>query len=321
MALIDMATVYLPSKGWQTIQFLNSFESKPVLIAFAQNRTGVISPPIYDFPQYQIEPITLNTTIPTIQLPPPQQIQPVVIPTITIPTITIGRVGREDFTVTLESWYETQAINFLGNWGIFQWMRDILVQVIGAVGWIQGHFMNWLWDSMLQPQINYIQSSIQNAMTGLKTSLQSTLDTMKNEINQKVNTTIMNTNAAVTALSNTLNDNFIKITTILKTLVIQLNTLFTLLIDNINNSSKKLTNTAEKAVNDSMKMLYELIGLGSNLVMTPCQTQNLNTNSFEIYGLGDMNFSYIAFDTRIDSILQKLNPETTLIDKFKEWIS
>jgi len=315
-----MATVFLPSKGWQQINFQSSFPKKPILIAFAQNRTGTIAPPLYDFPQYQINQISLNTTIPTIKLPAPIQIQPIVIPTITIPNVIIGRVGREDFTITLESWYETQAINFLGNWGLFQWMRDILVQVIGAIGWIQGHFINWLWDSMLQPQINYIQSSIQNTMNGLKTSLQSTLDAMKNEINQKVNTTITNTNAAVTTLSNTLNDNFTKITTILKTLVLQLNSLFALLIDGINDSSKKLTNTAEKAVNDSMKLLYELIGLGSNLVMTPCQIQNLTTNSFEIYGLGDMNFSYIAIDTRIDSFLQKLNPDTSLIDKFKTWL-
>ncbi|MEM3041207.1 MAG: hypothetical protein QXG97_04185 [Nitrososphaerota archaeon] len=186
----EYGRVYLEERRWYHVSFKRAFAEVPSVLVSAEVRSGWFSPKRYAVPAVEISipavevpsvsvpevsvPSVAVAAAPTISVPGVELAQapeisiPAVavpkapsisIPTVSIPTfnVSIPRVDRID----LRPYIRDRFREALGDWGLFNWMRNAIAD---GPGWVVGTVLNWLWDSMIQPQVDTIQSGIQDAV-------------------------------------------------------------------------------------------------------------------------------------------------------------
>jgi len=287
-------TVIAPKKGWIHVTYVDPVTKIPVTVvdphvsALIEFQTGTYVPPKYEIPEITI-------TIPAVTIPEIPEIPEVTVPSITvpsvptIPSVEITRITREDWRESTAESYGEAARDYVKGIGvpwpldaIRDWLADTLFYGAGyVIGYVAGAFFNWLWDSMIQPQIDKVRDAINTGLANARSKVQSALRTYNTRINSTLSTFRENLNSSLENFRNTVNS----------TLEMSRDNINSALgdlrgktEDNINASLNEITDKAEKAVNDALDKLYkELEGLGVGVLIGKAQIANVTETGFDWY--------------------------------------
>ena len=206
---------------------------------------------------------------------------------IKIPSVRIPRLRRRDFAILWRdaAWNGVNnAMNrILGDWGVFNYIKDMLKAPFKAlaatIGFALGFGMNIFWDTMIQPQIDYVQDSINRGLDSLRKNIETTirkvLDTMQNNMlnfrNNLEGTFRALANNVTGAVSGTLNEYNNQMNKVIGSIEGNMN----LIVDSVNNNisvlknysteiKEKMTYTLQENMNAIINRLNERLGGLSN---------------------------------------------------------
>jgi len=222
----EYGRVYLEEQKWYHVSFKRTFAEAPAVLISAEVRTGWFSPKRYAVPAVKISipkvevpgvsvpTVTVPTvavpsspaiSIPTIEVPRAPTINipgveipkaPTInIPTVSVPSIEISRIGRGDLRPVVRDQFRAA----LGDWGIFNWARNAIAD---GPGWVVGSFLNWLWDVMIQPQIDKVRDGINDGLRKMTGNTQAALNSYRDQIQSGVNAGLADARAKVQAALN-----------------------------------------------------------------------------------------------------------------------
>jgi len=300
--LIDIATIQINQQGWFTIHFRDAFPAPPTVLALIIGRHGAPVAPRYEAPTFSIPPA---------KVPPPVSVPAISIPTLSIPAlsipqVTIPRLGRGDLAATYADYGFNATRDILDgrwdgripDWGLFNWIRDAIGSVGWVLGWIAGAIGNLLWDSLIQPQIDRVQSALNTAIATIQQRVQEALNAIITQVNQlssNIATQVNNgANAAITATNNALRGT-----------TSEINAALAAATQNFNDVGNLLATNATQVINDTITTIWNLIGLGKGMVFAPCQVGTITEKEFQVWGLGDMTICYVALAPELATILNK----------------
>lgn len=177
----------------------------------------------------------------------------------------IARIAIGDPRGTVANAFANEARNRLGDWGIFNWMKDIIASVAYGVGYITGAWLQWLWNLLVQPQVDRIRDSINAAISDQTDRINSALSTFQTRINtsfsdqtDKINTAIGSNN------------------------------------DALNVALLGLTDSLTTRVNAVLEDFYRATGIPSGVLITPLHTRNVTPNGFEWQSYGNTKITWMA---------------------------
>lgn len=79
----------------------------------------------------------------------------------------IIRVKREDLREKVGTAYKEECQARLGDWGILNWARDAICSLNYHIGRITGAWLEWMWDLLVQPQIDKVADAINARLNDL----------------------------------------------------------------------------------------------------------------------------------------------------------
>jgi len=124
-------------KGWHYVAFSAPFKSPPAVVACCSGFAFDILP----FPSLPELKLPMVTPLPDLKLP---------------------RIQRPDYAATYEQNFRNAFVNAVGDWGIFNWMRDAIAWAIGRVGWACGTLANWQFDVTFKPFLDQVNSTLES---------------------------------------------------------------------------------------------------------------------------------------------------------------
>jgi len=72
---------------------------------------------------------------------------------------------QEDWNSNFKNACKEQAVTTLGDWDGFNWMRNILVNVFGAVGWVIGGVFQFFYNTIFIRQMDEVEVKLNQAFT------------------------------------------------------------------------------------------------------------------------------------------------------------
>ena len=174
-----------------------------------------------------IKGITFTPKLPEIEVPPPPEVKVSLVTAIPkvninlpsvpkVPTISssyinkmlpafsisIPKVSRPDFrykiSKRMKEETEDRLKNFLGDWGWANWIRDNIVKAFSSISWywgfIIGMMLNLFWDTVIKPQIDNIQNTINTAIKKAFDRARSELGKQLQMLISKINGVVDNVN-------------------------------------------------------------------------------------------------------------------------------
>jgi len=232
---------YGATKGtWYKVPFEATFLSEPSVVIIGVARSGTLKTRV-------IEKVT------TARVAAVDKIVAAKIAKFEIPRIGIGtadEVGRK-----VGDAYRDKAKDRLGDWTpAFNWMRDLILSAVWALGYITGTWIHWMYTILVQPQIDQVRDAVNNAISGQVDRINSALSSQVDRIN--------------TRLSG--------------------------LVDNVNAATSDQVDRVIARVNAVLTDLYDSWGLPSGVIATPVHVRNVSTTGFEWQSYGDTTIHYIA---------------------------
>jgi len=270
-------TVVAPKKGWITVTYKDPTTGLPVVIsdphvvAITEYKTGTYTPPRYEIPPISI--FIPEVKVPTVGVPP---VKLPIVPE--IPAVKIARIRREDLRETTARSYGEAARDFVRGisipWPLSEirnWLADTLFYGVGyAIGYIAGAFMNWLWDSMIQPQIDKVTDAINEGLSTARGRVQTALNMFKSNVDSSLTD-------FRSSIQTAFNRSVSEANTALETLRRETT-------GNINKTIEEVTDKVEAAVNDTIRKIYEsLEGIGVGVQIGKPQIANVTSRGFDWY--------------------------------------
>lgn len=222
----EYGRVYLEEQKWYHVTFKRTFAEAPAVLISAEIRTGWFSPKRYavptvkiSIPKVEVPAVSVSTvtvptvavpasptiSIPTIEVPRAPTINipsvdlpkapTISIPTVSVPSIEIARIGRGDLRPVVRDQFRAA----LGDWGILNWARNAIAD---GPGWIVGTFLNWLWDVMIQPQIDKVRDGVNDGLRKMTNNTQTALNAYRDNIQSGINSGLADARAKVQAALN-----------------------------------------------------------------------------------------------------------------------
>ena len=239
----EYGRVYMEEPKWYKVEFKQPFAEVPSVLLSAEIRTGWFRPKRYVVPTVKISipkaevpsvsiptvsvpkvavpsapsigiprvelPKALTIRIPSIALPSAPTISiprvdlpkapSISIPTIRVPTVEIARISRGDLRPTVRDQFRAT----LGDWGWLNWARNAIAD---GPGWVVGSFLNWLWDVMIQPQIDKVRDAINRGLRSMTSNTQAAINTFRDHVQSSVNTGLSDARSKVQAALNAYRD-------------------------------------------------------------------------------------------------------------------
>jgi len=176
--IVEYGFAAAEERGWVKVPFKMPMPSNPVLITFIEYREGWFSAPSYSAPRK------------TIDISYPETFE-----------IEIPRISREDMRERLAKDFEDNCNRRLGDWGAFNWMKEKYCRLSYYWGYIVGAALNFIWDRLIQPQVDKIQDNINYVIDRIVThqnrALRKLVDEAENGINEGLEWTANNIEKAV----------------------------------------------------------------------------------------------------------------------------
>lgn len=266
-----------PKAGWNVVKFPAAFKTKPVVVALSEYLTGWFTPEKFKAPEIKISiPKVKLPEAPTISLPD-VNLQPIPIPTVTIP-----RISREDWSQKLKDEWEDYVWNNIPSWLIG--FRHLATWLAGQIGKLAGLFLNWLWDTMIQRQVDKIQDAVDSALKAMRNNLDDIIN--RRIIGDPRSPATGSVNWAIdlmrTRLQSTINSGLADTRDKTQEAI-------STTIDNLESIAKsataQLTKFSEDALNKAIPKLYEMIGLAQGILLTPVPIANVSETGFAVYAL------------------------------------
>jgi len=222
----EYGRVYLEERRWYHISFKREFAEAPAVLVSAEVRTGWFRPKRYvvpaikiSIPKVEVPPISIpRVSVPTVAVPaaPTISIPRVEVPTsptiripsveipkaptisipkVSVPRVEIPRISRGDLRPVVRDQFRSA----LGDWGWLNWARNAIAD---GPGWVVGSFLNWLWDVMIQPQIDKVRDSINEGLRKMTGNTQAALNAYRDNIQSAINAGLADARAKVQAALN-----------------------------------------------------------------------------------------------------------------------
>lgn len=263
---VAKGTVKATTKGWSKTVYYDvitgaptTFLETPTVVCVAQVRAGKI--PSVTAPTISIPSISLprapTISVPSISLPKA--------PTITLTSVRIPRI-----TVS-ESTLKYRVRERLRDWGILNWFRDRFSEAVAKV-------LKFVWDILIQPQIDRVRNSINAGLSTQKSRVQSSVNSGLADSRSKTQSAL-NTFRARTqySINRGLSDSRSKTQAAL------------------NAYRGSIQNSVNRGLSAIIPTLYSMTGLPDGQLMSPVNIRNVNKASFEFYALSrGMVLHYVA---------------------------
>jgi len=133
---VQWATFKPGSKGWHYVKFGSPFREPPAVAAVCSGFS-------FQVPGWR--------PLPQLSMPAVSQ----------LPDLRLPRIQRPDYAPLYEERFRDAFISFVGDWGVFNWMRDAIAWAIGKVGWVCGALANWEFDATYKPFLDQVNAALE----------------------------------------------------------------------------------------------------------------------------------------------------------------
>jgi hypothetical protein len=322
---VETGRVELPQKGWTRVNFKTPFIGTPVVTPVAEYRESWYEQPRYVAKQTRVRIPGVNVVYSAVDtartrftdLGPGIDFSRAPLRDWEIP-----RVQRPDMRDQLgrEAEYkaESSAKAIMGDWNVkigpysvgLNWIRDRVARGYGlvgyAAGWWAGAYLNWIWDALVQPQVDSIRDhvnfvvkhavgDVNNSIASLSDRTRQATDRLRDSANAGLAELRDSTNSALERLKNTTNEG-------LGTLAGTTNQAFNVLgvstENGINEQAQHVASEIERSVNDTLetRMVQQWLGMVPGQTITPVLYRKVDNKGFDVYSVGDMVLHYIAIE-------------------------
>ena len=184
---IEAGRATSPASGWVRVKFKRSFAERPVLVAFMESAEGWFTPARYEVPK-------ADATYTEVFVKTIQRIKD------------IPRVSRPDMRYVVAKDFQEKFKEVCGDWGVFNWLRDRFSTIFYWIGFVAGAAMNYMWDKMIQPQIDKVRDSINDALDSAEEAMNSAIRELVDRINASLSSVVNSTNRSIDEISKALSD-------------------------------------------------------------------------------------------------------------------
>lgn len=272
-------TVSVLKKGWHRTTYKDAltraglvFQDPPAVLVLGEVRGGLFPRPgEFTSPTLTLPSIAVpSITVPDIALPG--------VPT--IPAVSIIRVQRVNWATRLQNDYEQACKDTLGDWGLFNWMRDLICFFARAVGFVAGTALNFIWDKIVGDQIGHVQDEMQEKVNQVRVAI----DGAVQDLRDKTQATISDWRGTLQKALNGFRDNA------------------QASLDGFRADAQeglnKITGFATAALNQIVPMVWDHLGLDEADLFTPIPFRRVQTTGFEFYVPGQAKVHYLAVGVR-----------------------
>jgi len=267
---IQRGKEYFVTEGWQVVTFPEPFRDMPTVGGLLLARPGWYVEELFEPPTLDLSDVkkTLEDYIKKIEELPDLN-------------LAIPRLPHPELEVLIADRLQETANRLLGDWGVFNWMRDALTRVFRAIGAELGRIIEYdVWDSNVKLQVDKIQTEIENKVNPI-------LDTITAGVNSAIskikNGLLESTNKAVTRIEEVTN---------------------------------KITTYATDALNRSIDKFWETTGLEKGVIPSELQLRNVTQTSFEVrspgpstlhwWAIGEYYVPGLPIAERIETIIKEV---------------
>ena len=191
------------------------------------------------------------------------------IPDLTIPKWTLVMPTADAFVDLVK--------NFLGDWGIFNWMRD-------AIAWAIGNFEYAIWDALFRPRglekMNELLGNTQDRINDRLEKIRGVFNTKLGDIDDRLDALRTRVNDRLPLLGDGVDE--------------RLETLRTGVNDRVEEVRNRLNDSFETV----FPRLYDAWGLRRDMALTALHIRNVTSTSFEFQSFGKTTAYWIAIGTR-----------------------
>jgi ElaB/YqjD/DUF883 family membrane-anchored ribosome-binding protein len=264
---------YGPTKGvWYRVSFELAFREEPSVVIIGLARSGRL-----------ITRAIAKVT--TSKVAAPEKVMAAVVSGIEkisaekIPKFEIPRIGigsADDCGKKVANAYTDECKKRLGDWGIFNWMRDAICSVTWGIGYITGVWIHWMYTILVQPQIDQVRDAVNRAISDQVDKINNALSSQVDKINDRLGDLRSNVNEALSSQVDRINDRLSS------------------LVDNINIASSGQIDRVIERVNAVLTDLYASWGLPSGIIATPVHVRNVSTTGFDWQSYGGTTIYWIS---------------------------
>lgn len=294
--VVEFGRVGTKAKGWAKVKFKKPYPRAPIIIALGEYRKGWFTAPTYEAPTYSVE-------VPSVEVTAARVASIARAPSVGVTaarafSVEIPRITRDDMRPIVQRDFYNACVERLGDWKVgilnINWARDRICSVFDFAGYITGGFMNYLWDRLIQPQIDRVQSTINSAISenlsrsndsteNLKDSTQAGFNSLRDWINSAFRDDNVRTNDSIESLKDSTQAGFNRLRNSTEV--------------SINRGLGWTSDQLTDAVNKSVEKFYEATGMDKGMLMTPPLVRNVTASGFDFYSLGPMTLHYFAIST------------------------
>ncbi len=153
----------------------------------------------------------------------------------------------------------------IGDWGWLNWARDAVCSAAYGIGWITGAWIAWLWNLLVQPQV----------------------DKVRDRINERISSITDQINNAFSSFQNAINSVF-------STQADRINDAFGTNIDNANSAFAQFSSALTDRVNVVLTDFYAATGIPLGIIISPIHVRNITPTGFEWQSYGNTRITWIA---------------------------
>lgn len=167
----------------------------------------------------------------------------------------------------------------LGDWGILNWARDLIIKCFEWLGLAMSRMLYTLWGGV-QNQIDYVRDKINSEIQRQVDMINAAFSTQMDRVDERIEQLRANVNSALSTQTDRINDRLSG------------------LVDNINLANSTQMDRVIDRVNLRLNDLYEMWGIPSNMAVTPVHTRNETDSGFDFQSYGKTTIHFIAIGGR-----------------------
>ncbi|MCD6418265.1 hypothetical protein J7M00_05730 [bacterium] len=175
------------AKGWASVKFKKPFAEKPVVVAFMESTEGWFAPPKFWIPK-------ASATYTSVFAKTVQKIDD------------IPRIQRPDMRSIVARDFQNKFKDICGDWGLLNWLRDKFSLIFYGIGYVAGAAMNYMWDRMIQPQLDKVRDSINEALGNVESAINSAISNLVGKINTSLESVVRSTNGSIDEIAEALSE-------------------------------------------------------------------------------------------------------------------
>lgn len=238
--------------GWFRVSFQRPFTAVPGVSGIAYARTGSL-------PSRTVGAVSIPRLL-AVKIPAPGTILAQKLSNIKIDRLDIGT--PQD---TIGNAMSNDCKTRLGDWGSLNWARDGICSVAYGVGYIAGAWIKWLWDKLVQPQVDKVENSINERISSVTDQINNAFSQFQVNINQVFSAQADRINAAIGTN-----------------------------LDNTNSAFAQFSRSLTDRVNVVLIDFYSATGIPLGIIISPIHVRNITPQGFEWQSFGNTRITWIA---------------------------